>query len=521
MTNYREIIRMSANGFSHRAISKSLHCHRDTIANCLKRAGEQEILWPLGDDVTNEQLQRLLYPESHKRDDRYVVPDHARIDEDLKKPNMTLTLLWHRYITDCVSQGKQGYQFTQYCELYRRYRRDRSLSVRLDRNPGEMLELDWAGDALYIYDPLTEVRIKASLFVASWAFSNYFYTEAFLDQKLRSWIKANDNALQYFGGVPLMLVPDNTKTAVIKADRYEPDLHEAFQEFAEHYRTVIIPARVKHPKDKPNVEGSVGFVTRRIIADLADQVFFSLDDLNQAIWERMDALNCAPFTKKPISRLQLFESMEKKALLPLPSGRFTLYERKTATVAPDYHVQFDTVRYSVPYKYIRCNVLVTASIDEVLISTEQDGIIARHRRSRIANQAVTESSHQPENGKAVSSWNSATFRHRADAIGPHARAIIDAILASREFEVQAYRSCLGVLNLAHKYGGDLLELACKQAVELGIRSRKGIKGILSSLDQQRSEDWLFGGETASAAADTLAPYYCCHGTADQQEVRHE
>lgn len=367
MTDYMGILRMKSKGFSATAIASSLGVNKRTVLSCINRAAEAGFGYPFPDGTTNGSIKEMLYQDPGKRDETYVLPDFSKMDEELKKSNMTLVLLWNRYVSECRKQERRFYQHTQFCELYRRHVQETCAGVRIDRNPGESLELDWAGDSLYVHEPVTDQRIPVSLFVATMSFSAYFYAEAFIDQKVHSWVLANQHALEFFGGVPMMLIPDNLKTAVITSDRYEPDLNEVFLEFAEHYRTVVMPARVKKPKDKPNVEASVGFATRRIIADVQDMKFFSLDELNMAIWERMDAMNAAPFTKKPGSRLALFSQVERPKLSPLPPVPYQFYERIKATVAPDIHIEFDKSWYSVPWKHLRHKVLVKATASRVSI----------------------------------------------------------------------------------------------------------------------------------------------------------
>jgi len=522
MTNYKEIIRMHANNFSNRAIAQSLHSHRETVKKCLEQATLLGLSYPFEREYTNEELKELLFPQFPLRNTEYVLPNFEQITEELKKPSMTLTLLWYRYIAACRASGEKFYQQTQFFELYSRYRKEHNIVTHMDTAPGEILEIDWAGDSLYIYEPIIEQRIKVSLFVAAFSYSGYFYTEAFLNQKVHSWIQAHDNALQFFGGVPLILKPDNTKTAVIKPDRYEPQLNEAYLEFSEHYGTVIIPARVKRPRDKAVVEGTVGFVTRRIIADLYGQKFFSLNELNQAIWERMDLLNAHPFTKKPGSRQDFFLTREKKALLPLPPTRFTLFERKTATVAPDCYIQFNKSFYSVPYKMIGNNVTVKASSDKVIIVHPKKGIIATHARSTHPGQRMTLPEHLPKYASEYSSWNGASFRRQAAVIGPQTLAIIEQTLISREYEVQSYRSCVGILQLQKKYGSKLLESACMQALDIGIRSRKGIKSLLTMMIAEADPHPEI--QVDPLLVDELEPYYYTHSetkTNTPQEDPHD
>ncbi len=509
MTDYKAILRLNAKGISRRAISTSLKLNKRTVSDCINRAESHGLSSQQVEEQTNEMLFAQLYQKNSIRDERYEVPDCLAIDEELKKPDMTLILLWNRYASACMQNGRLFYKYSQYCEYYRRHVKEISPSLRIDRRPGESLELDWAGSVLHVHDPVTGLPVRASVFVAALAFSAYFYAEAFLNQKVVSWIMGNEHALRFFDGVTLILTPDNLKTAVIKADRYEPDLHEAYLEFAEYYGTMIIPARVRKPKDKSVVEGTVGFITRRIIADLQGRMFFSLDELNTAIWERMDILNEAPFTKKPGSRVSLFNEVEKQYLSPLPPIPYQFFERKEVTVAPDLHIQFDKSFYSVPWKHIRNKVLVKATATTVTVVDESGKQIAVHDRSLHPNQKITDPNHLPANIREVSSWNGATFRRRASVIGPNAEAIIERILQSREYEVQSYRSCLGVLNLLRKNGRATLEKACARALELGVYSYKSIKAIISAIEAE-TDDTVPVPANESDGDEDLQRFFCCH-----------
>lgn len=485
MTNYKEILRLArSGGFSQREVAASLHVSRNTVSSCLSRAAEKGIPDPVPESMTNQELAKLLFPNEERKaiSSSYLMPNLAKIVEDLKKPHVTKKLLWKEYVTEAASCGLKPYKTTQFNALISDYVERHNISLKRDRVPGEVLELDWSGSAIILHGNKPGLEKKCHLFVAAFPYSGYFFAEAFADEKIHSWVKAITDSLEFFGGVPVILRPDNTKTATIKADKYEPDLNETMIELSEHYGTVTIPARVRKPRDKNVVENSVGFASTYIIAALRDQVFYSLEELNAVVFEKVDELNAEPFTKKEGSRVLLFEHGEKECLLPLPSRRFELFERTVAKVAPDYHVQFSKCYYSVHPKYIGEKVRVKASLDTVFISLSNGEEIAQHKRCLYNGQRSTDPSHIPPAHQEVLGWSGAAFREEARRVGPCCEILIDRILTSRQYEVQSYKTCRGVLNLKRKVGPTRLEMAAKEAVNAGIVSYKSVKVIAETID---------------------------------------
>ncbi len=476
---------MYCGGYSQRTIASSLGCSRDAVALCIRRAKERKLSLPVSENVTNEELREKLYnvPLS-SGSSQYLLPDFELLSKELQKVHVTKGLLWTEYLVQANSQGLKGYSLSQFNFLFRQWNQINNPSLRQNHNPGEALELDWSGSSILLSNRLFEETIKCHLFVAAFPFSGYFYVQAFSDEKLHSWITGIVNALTFFGGVPLVLRPDNLKSAIVKADKYEPTVNVAMIELAEHYKTAVIPTRVASPRDKNVVEGTVGYVSRQIIGALRNQQFFSLEEMNNCIWELMDQLNATEFTKKDGSRTLLFTEIEKKELLPLPVKPFELFERNTATVALDYHIQFAKAFYSVPPKYIKEKVLVKASPEKVFIYEARGGeLIAEHPRCRFKGQRSTDALHVHDRHTDYLLWSGDYFLDRGRRIGPFTQKMINRILTSREFEVQTYRACAGVLNIAKRYGNSCLESACEKALQSDFYSYKAVNTIAKTLNQ--------------------------------------
>ncbi len=481
-TNYSEILRYYLSGdYSQREIAQHLKISRNTISDFLKRLDESGITIKEASRMADDELRDKLYPQKQKTSDSYFIPDFEALAEEYKKPNMTKKLLWKRYVASCSGSGMKAYSVSQFNSLLDEYIASNNISMRRDRKPGEILELDWTGSYLLLHSRTSPATVKCNLFVATLPFSGYFYAEAFADQKLHSWITAVNNSLYYFEGVPVILRPDNLKTAVIKPDKYEPDLNEAMKELSDYYNTITLPARVRKPRDKNSVEATVGFITRQIIAALKEQIFYSIDDMNEMIWQMADELNKEGFSKKPGNRLELFLSQEKETLMPLPSKPFELFERAKAKVAPDYHVYFAHCYYSVHHTNAGKTVSIKASSNEVIIFDFDGKEIARHKRCLFDGNKSTLREHLPKEHEAVLGWSGESFRKQASKIGINTYHLIDMILLSREFEVQTYKTCIGILGLKKKFPYPVFEMAAEHAVNAHIKSYKSFRNLIESL----------------------------------------
>ena len=482
MTDYREILRLKSLGFSERNIALSCPCSRNTVSKVLKRAEELGIFWPLPNEQTNAVLENILYPKDGNGINTKKMPDLPYIHKELLKNGVSKKLLWTEYMEDCHLNGVEPLMYSQFCYYIQQDEQKRRATMHIGRKPGEQVEVDWAGDPAHIMDPDTGEIIDAYLFVGVMTYSQYAYVEAFINEKQQAWITAHVHMYAYFGGVAKILVPDNCKTAVVhNSGWYNQQLNTVYHEMAEHYGTAIIPARVRKPKDKPNVEGSVGNISTWITAALRNEQFFSLAELNRAIREKLEGFNIRTFQKKEGSRISLFRDEELSLLAPLPATPYELAEWKQATVQFNYHISIDAMLYSVPYEYIKRKVDVRVTDKTIEIFYNHNRIASHRRLYGRKGQYSTIAGHMPEDHQKYLEWNGDRFRKWAERVGSNTYQAVDAILTSKRVEQQTYRSCMGLLKLADKYSVERLEAACKKAlVYTATPSYKSIKNILTT-----------------------------------------
>ena len=337
MTKYREILKLHSQGISNRLIAVSLKCSRNTVRVVLERSEELKIHWPIPNSMPDEVLGELLFgkrPISLK----CKIPDFEYIHRELARNGVTLSLLWNEYCERCRMEGSRPLMYTQFCHHYQEFATQNKATLHIEHKPGERMEVDWAGDTAFLKDYINGKPISVYVFVAVLPCSGYAYAEGFLNRNLESWISAHVHAYQFFGGVTKILIPDNLKTGVTKADWYAPEINKTYQEMAEYYGTVVIPTGVRKPKAKASVERAVGMLSTWIIAALRDRQFFSLWELNEAMWQKLADFNRKPFQKKPGSRESAFAE-ELPFLMPLPQKPFELSTWKIATVQLNYHLK--------------------------------------------------------------------------------------------------------------------------------------------------------------------------------------
>lgn len=480
MIEYREILRLDSLGLSRRNIAGSISRSRNTVSDVLERAAKMGLRWPLPLDMTDAKLEGVLFPE--KSDDSSLrTPDFEEIHKELARPGVTMTLLWDEYCRRCGEEGEIPYQYSQFCRLYRKYAVLSKATMHIARKPGEQMEVDWAGQTAFIQDNITGENIPAYVFVATLPAGQYAYVEAFLRMGLESRIAAHVHAFRFFGGVPRMVVPDNLKTGVTKPDWYSPVINKAYHELAEHYGSAIVPARVKRPKDKASVEGTVGHVSTWIIAALRNQRYFSIRELNEDIEKKLFEFNERPFQKRPGSRKSAFLEEERDMLLPLPREPYEIAAWKKATVAFNYHIGVDGQYYSVPYEYIkhRVDVRVTSRMVEVFYNGVR--ICSHPKLSGHNGQYRTIDEHMPLQHRKVGEWNSPRFLSWAGSVGQNTKTVIESLFSRSKVEQQAYRSCMGILKLADKYSVERLESACAKALSYTpCPSYRNISAILNS-----------------------------------------
>ncbi len=486
MTKYREILRLKSMGFSDRNIARSCSVSRNTVAKVTARASELQISWPLDFDMTDSALEELLFPKD-KTATAKRMPDFDYIRKELLRNGVNKKLLWVEYCEECRFNGEEPLMYSQFCYYIQRDEQKRRATAHIPRNPGEQIEVDWAGDPAHIIDPDTGEQTEVWLFVGVLTYSQYAFVKAFVNERTSNWISAHVQMFEFFGGVTPMLVPDNTATAVDhkQSDWYTPSLNRIYHEMAEHYNTAIIPTRIRKPKDKPNVEGSVGVISTWITAALRNEQFFSLAELNSAIREKLIAYNARKFQKKECSRISLFLGEEKSLLIPLPATPYELAEWKQATVQFNYHIAVDKMYYSVPYQYIKNKVDVRVTDTTIEIFYNHNRIASHHRLRGRFGQYSTITEHMPEDHQKYLEWNGDRFRRWADSIGPNTGKTVDAILTSGRVEQQSYRGCMGLLKLAEKYSAAKLETACAKALSFSSSpSYKSIKNILVSMKKE-------------------------------------
>jgi transposase len=338
MTNYREIMRLYWYGLSQRNIAESCNCSKTTVNKVLKRAFETGLRWPLDEEVTNAVIFKKLFGDE-KKETNFRMPDYASVHKELAKSGVTLNMLWLEYCHECRLNGETPYMHTQFYKYYQDYVVREKATMHLEHKPGEKMEVDWCGQVVHIADSVTATETNAYVFVAVLPCSGYSYVEAFLTRNLNNWINAHIHAYEYFGGVTKLLICDNLKTGVTQASWYTPEINKTYSEMAEHYGTVVIPARAYHPRDKASVESTVGSVSSFILAALRNNRYYSITEMNIDIRQKLDMFNAKPFQKKPGSRLSAFSDDEYEYLQPLPHSRFEISVWKTAKVQYNYHIK--------------------------------------------------------------------------------------------------------------------------------------------------------------------------------------
>jgi transposase len=476
MRKIREILRLRfAAGLSPRQIAASVGSALSTVQGCLRRALQAGLGWPLPEELDDARLEALLYPV-RPRTVEIPAPDFTHIQRELSRRGVTRFLLWQEY----KAQYSEGLQYTAFCVQYRRWlSRTAEPVMRFEHRAGEKCFVDYAGQTVGIIDRHTGEIAAAQVFVAVLGCSNYTYAEASWTQSLPDWLGAHVRALEFFGGAPGAFVPDNLKSGVDRAHRYDPDLNRAYAEFAEHYAVAILPARVRKPRDKAKVENGVLIVERWILARLRNRQFFSLTELNAAIAALLIELNQRPFQKLEGSRHARFVELDRPALKRLPPRAYEFAQWKCAKVHPDYHIEVEHAYYSVPYRHIaqRVDVRITARMIEIF---SKRLLIAAHVRLFKRGARATLDAHRPANHRAVIDTTVARVIQRAEAIAPAVAAVLREQFNRKRHPEEALRAAQGILRLAQDFSPQQLALACERALQLRACSYRSVRALITA-----------------------------------------
>jgi len=486
MRHVRDVIRLQRCGIATREIARRLGVAPSTVRLTVKRFARAGLSWPLPEAMNEEALEAALFAHvgSKRGHRRREEPDWAVVHRELKRKHVTLSILWEEYIADHPS----GYRYSRYCELYRAFEARLPVTMRQSHVAGEKLFVDYAGDGVaVVVDRLTgEVR-HAQIFVAVLGASNFTFAQATWTQSLIDWIGAHGAALEAIGGVPAVLVPDNTKVAVIKACLYEPQIHRTYADMAAHYGTAILPARPRRPRDKAKVEQAVLVIERWLLGRLRNRIFYSLSEVNAALFDVLQRLNeDRPIRRLGKTRRQLLEEIDRPALKPLPASPYVFAEWRIRRVGIDYHIEAGAHYYSVPHRFARAEVEVclTQRTIEIFLKGER---IAVHGRMSANHKHTTIEAHMPSSHRRYAGWTIGRIREDAARIGPATAALCEVIFEQRAHPEQGFRTCMGIVRLARSYGAERLEAAATYAAEIGTRTYGSLKSILANnLDRRPS-----------------------------------
>ncbi|WP_306051595.1 IS21 family transposase [Oceaniradius stylonematis] len=477
MRQLRQMLRLVGDGTSTRDIALTLGVARSTIQDNLKRAAAAGLSWPLPGDLTDHVIEDRLFSRAGVKPGlrRRPEPNWAELALELRKPGVTLLILWEEY--RAVHPG--GYGYSRFCDLFRSFERRLSPTMRQEHVAGDKVFVDYSGKKIAIVDPMTGELREAEIFVAVLGASGFTYAEATWTQTLPDWIGAHVGMFRFFGGVPRLIVPDNLKSGVNRASFYDPEINRSYGMMASHYGVGVLPARPRRPKDKAKVENGVRFAQTCILGRLRRQTFFSLAEANAAIAEALDRINDHVMRRLGVSRRHLFETVERPALASLPGEDYEFAEWRLARVATDYHVEFDRFFYSVPHSLIRQQVDIRATQRTIEIF-HRGNRIAAHQRRYGGRRYGTNPDHMPSSHRRYAEWTPDRFRRWAASIGPQTEGLIIAILASRPHPEQGFRTCLGVLRLYRELRRDHAEAVSARAVEIGGLTCKSIAALIAN-----------------------------------------
>ncbi|XXX78019.1 IS21 family transposase [Sorangium sp. So ce134] len=481
MRKVREILRLKFECKRSRAEIAAAACvGESTVSGYLVRAEKAGLTWEVAREMTEAEIESRLFRDVGRNEPPARVPiDFSWVHRELSKPCVTLQTLWLEYREASAAQAPlKPYEYSRFCDLYAGWKKKLGVVMRQVHRAGEKVFIDYSGRKPHIVDRTTGEVTEVELFVAVLGASNYTYAEATRSQKLADFVGSTVRMLEYFGGVPEVIVPDQLRSAVSGPDRYEPDINPTYLEMACHYGVTVIPARPRKPRDKAKVEGGVLIAQRWILASLRHRTFFSLAELNDAIASLLERLNARPFQRLDGCRRTAFETIDKPVMRPLPARPYELADWKHAKVNIDYCVCYDDRLYSVPYTLVgaRVEIRATAAVVELL----HDGVrVASHARSYgRKGTAVIVDEHRPRAHRDYGKWPPERVVAWAETIGPNVGELARAVMRHRTHPETGYRTCLGVIRLADKYGRERVDAACARALRIGSPTAKSVTAIL-------------------------------------------
>jgi len=493
----KDVIRLKwAARLTHEEIAATLKVSKGVVAKYVALAGAAGLDWLTVEHWGERELTARLLPRSAEATP-VVVPDWGRIHRELDRKGMTLMLLWQEYVAE--HPHGRTWRYTQFCEHYKAFAGRLKRSMRQHRRAGEKLFIDYAGPTV----ALTGGE-RAQVFVAAMGASSYTFACATPAQKLADWIGAMVRALEFYGGVPQLIVPDNARAVIADADRYEPQANQTVLDFARHYGTSVLAARPAHPRDKATAESAVQVVTRWILMRLRQRRFDSVGQVDAAIAELLPWLNERPFQKLPGSRASTFAELDAPVLMPLPPSRYEIARFKTVKLHIDYHVEIDGHRYSAPHALVgqQLEARLTACGVELLLRGSR---VASHARSSRRGGFTTVEAHMPAAHRAHRDWTPQRLIAWGQRVGLATGEVVHRILAQNKHPEHGYRSCLGLLGLAKRYGNARLEAACERALVLGAFKYRHVRDILANNRDQLALNGCEPGWTSPAHPNLRGP----------------
>ncbi len=478
MSKLKQLIGLQSSNLSVRALGRALGLSVGAVSKYLRAVRACGIGAAEAERLSELELERRVFgPVLAAKPGPLVPPDCAWIHGELKRHrHVTLQLLWEEYVGRF---GTAAYRRSAFCLFYRRWEKQLKRSMRQRHFAGEKLFVDYAGRTVPIYGYGGVEAFRAHLFVTAMGASGYAYAEATRSESLSDWLGSHVRALEFYGAAPTIIVPDNPKVGVTRADRYEPELQRSYEEMAGHFGIAVIPARPYLPKDKPKAELTVLLVCRWVLARLRHQRFFSLEELNAAIRPLLKQLNERPFQKLPGSRRSMFESLDRPAMRPLPTTAYIYAEWKRVRAAFDYHVDIDRHYYSVPHALVGQELWARFSAATVEVF-HRGQRVGSHLRSYQRGVHTTLPEHMPKSHRAHAEWTPTRLINWGASIGTQTCAVVEHLLKSKAHPEQGYRACLGLLALARQYGQGRLEAASALAVKLQSPNRKSVLSILKT-----------------------------------------